>query len=144
MDLTKLATNIIVFLAPFFPYLILGGEAAIKEVGKKFGEKAWDRAKLLWGKIQSPKLNGIAMALAEDPDDEDFQITLAKLLVKQLKASPEVVTELANIMRDDYVVQEVLVEQGSKVKDIQQRLSRAGKQKTAIRSSRARNITQEQ
>jgi len=41
MNFSSLATNIIVFLTPFLPYLVLGSEEVIKELGKKFGEVAW-------------------------------------------------------------------------------------------------------
>jgi hypothetical protein len=145
MDLIQLAAEITTFLAPFFPYLVLGGEAALREIGKKSGEAAWDKAKFLWNKIQNPKLDGVAAVLAEHPTDEDFQTVLAKLLIEQLEASPDLAAELMSIIQDDDdVFQSILVEQGSKVRDIQQRLSRGGKQKTTIRGSQARNITQEQ
>ena len=56
MDISSLATSVVVFLTPFFPYLLSAGEEAIKQVGKKFGEAAWEKAKALWEKIQEPNL----------------------------------------------------------------------------------------
>lgn len=145
MNFSSLATNIVVFLTPFLPYLILGGEEVIKELGKKFGETTWEKAKLLWDKIKNPNLDGIATALAENPEDEDFQVTLAKLVAKQLQTTPELALELASMIRETAAIQTILVEQNSKAKDILQRLSKTGTQETTIReSSQAGNITQEQ
>jgi hypothetical protein len=144
MDLTKLATEIAVFLAPFFPYLILAGEATAKEVGKKLGEAAWKKAESVWNKIQNPQLIGVAEALAESPSDEDFQTALAKLLFRHLEACPELATELMYMIHDDEAVQTVIVEYGSKVKSIQQRLSKTGRQEATIRGSQAGDIIQEQ
>jgi hypothetical protein len=150
MDLKKLATDVIVFLTPFFPYLVLGGEAAAKEAGKKLGEAAWTKAMSLWDKIRSlgrdnAKLSKTIELLAEDPGDEDTQFILAKSLAKQLESSPELATDLISIIKDDKAVQVILVEHGSKVKDVHQRLiSETGEQKIIVRGSQTRNITQEQ
>jgi hypothetical protein len=145
MNFARLATDITVFLAPFFPYLISGGEEAVKEIGKKFGEIAWKKAQALWSKIRNPNLEGVAMALAEDPNDEDFLVALAKLLTKHLEASPELAAELMSTMKEDKAVQKVLIGQGSKAKDIIQRLSKTGKQETIVRKeSQVGSITQEQ
>jgi len=144
MDFKGLATDITVFLTPFFPYLILASEATIKEVGKRFGEAAWEKAKAMWSKIEKPNLSGVAKALAEDPNDEDFQITLAKLLVKRLEASPELATELMDMIQGDKAVQVILVEHGSEVKNIHQRLAKTGRQETTVRGSRVGDVIQEQ
>jgi hypothetical protein len=144
MDLTKLATQVTVFMTPFLPYLVSGGEAAMKEIGKRFGETAWEEAKALWNKVRNPNLEGVARALADDPEDEDLQVALAKLLVKQMSTSPELAEELMHTLNEDSSVQTILVEQGSRVEDILQRLSRPGTQETIIRGSQAGDITQEQ
>lgn len=143
MDFTKLATDIAVFLTPFLPYLVLGGEAVAKEVGRKFGEATWERAKSLWHKIQSPSLSGVAEALAENPNDPDFQTALAKLLIKQLETFPHLAAELKSTMGEDEAIQTVLVAYESKVRDIHQRLGQHGEQKVTIQGSQARDITQE-
>lgn len=149
MDIKQLATEIAVFMSPFLPYLVPVGEAAGKEVGKKLGEAAWERAKSLWVKLQSllqsdSKLDSAVVGLAEDPNDEDYQLILARSLANQLEASPELASELMNLIKNDKAVQEILVEQGSKVKDIHQRLSRTGRQEATVRGSQTGNITQEQ
>lgn len=149
MDFKQLATNISLFLAPFLPYLISGGEEAIKVVGKKLGESSWEKAKILWRKINifvkdDPKLKGVSIALAEEPQDQDFQVAFAKLLVTQLENLPELADELFDLMKDDQSVQKVLIDQHSKVKNIFQRLSQSGSQEIVIRSSQAEDINQEQ
>jgi len=150
MDLAKLATDAIVFLTPFFPYLVLGGEAAAKEAGKELGEAAWKKAMSLWDKIKSlgedsAKLSKTIELLAEDPDDEDTQFILAKSLAEQLESSPELASDLISIIKGDKAVQVVLVEYGSKVKDIHQRLiSETGEQRIVVRGSQTKNIKQEQ
>lgn len=149
MDIKQIATDVTVFLTPFLPYLILGAGEAAKEVGKKFGQATWEKAQSLWNKIKNsaqddPKLNRAILTLAEDPDDEDFQLILAKSLAKQLEVSPKLATELLNLMKDDKAVQTILIEHGSKVKDIHQRLSKSGRQETTVRGSQTGDITQEQ
>lgn len=145
MSFPGLAAKIVVFLTPFLPYLILGGEEVVKELSKHFGKTAWEKAELLWSRIKSPSLDGVAKALAENPEDEDYQVTLTKLVDKQLQATPELALELAAVIDESTVIQKVLVERHSKVRDVLQRLSKPGIQETTIReSSQAGNITQEQ
>ena len=149
MDFVKLATDVTVFLTPFFPYLILAGEEAAKEAGKKFGSTAWEKAASLWNSIKNFSKGDIKMkrtveSLAEDPDDEDFQLILAKLLAKQFELSPELATELINRMKDDKAIQTVIIENESKAKNIYQRLSKGGVQKTVVRDkSEVDDITQD-
>lgn len=149
MDIRQLATDMAVFLTPFLPYLILGSEEVAKEIGKKFGQTTLEKAKTLWEKIKKPakndpKLQSAIVNLAEDPNDEDFQLILVKSLARLFETSPELATELIGIMKDDKAVQSVLVEYGSRVKDIRQRLSKTGKQEVTVRDSHTGNITQEQ
>jgi hypothetical protein len=42
MDLITVAQAAAAVLAPVLPYLVKGGEAALKEVGKKTGGAAWE------------------------------------------------------------------------------------------------------
>ena len=149
MDFRQIATEVTVFMTPFFPYLMLGAEGVAKEIGEKFGESAWDKAKSLWDRIRNitnsdPKLNSATIGLAEDPNDNDYRLIFAKSLAKQLEKSPELANDLIDLMKNDESIQRILVEQGGKVKDIYQRLSLPGKQEAIIRGSEAGNITQEQ
>lgn len=149
MDLRQLAADITAFLAPFMPVLVVAGEASIKEIGKKLGESSLEKAKAIWATIQPPasgdkKLEGMAMALADNPDDQDFQAAFAKVLLSQLADKPQLAEYLSTLVAHDAAVQRVLVDQGSQVKDIRQRLSGSGEQKVIVRRSQADNISQEQ
>lgn len=145
MDFKKLAIDITVFLTPFFPYLVLAREEAIKEVGKKFGEAIWNKAKSLWGRLRSPSLEGVAVILAEAPNDKSSQATFAKLLSRQLQSFPEeIVRELIKMMKEDSAVQTILIREGSTARDLLQRLSRNGVQEIEVSASQVGNITQEQ
>lgn len=150
MDFNQISTEVTVFLTPFLPYLVLAGEATAKEVGKKFGEAAWSKAKSLWGKLadvaqRDSKINSAVTGLADDPTDEDYQLILVKALAKQLEAAPELATALVSLMKDDQAVQKVIVENKSKVKNIRQSLSTTGIQKATVSGvSEAGDITQQQ
>jgi arginyl-tRNA synthetase len=137
MDYTQLATQLTVVLSPFLPYLISAGEATAKEIGKRLGETGFEMADSLWGKLKSSakepqKLNGVATALATDPDNGHLQTALAEILAQQLESSPQLAQELMDLMKKDKAVQTVLVERGSKVKDIYQQLSQAGQQTVTL------------
>jgi hypothetical protein len=150
MDYKQIAAEIIIFLSPFLPYLVSAGEETAKEIGKRFGETGFEMVKSLWSKIKNSakdtqKLNGVATALATDPDNEHLQSALAEIVAKQLASSPKLAGELINLMKNDQAVQKILVEEGSKVKDIYQRLSKfGGDQSIVVRGSQADSITQEQ
>ncbi|MFX0206717.1 MAG: hypothetical protein ACFFDT_12090 [Candidatus Hodarchaeota archaeon] len=149
MDFNQLATDVTLFLAPLLPYLILSGEATAKKIGEEFGEVTLAKAKTLWDKIKKSaqddtKLQGVATALAEYPDDEDFQVTLAKLLAKQFATSSELAEELMKILKEDKAIQTVLIEQESKAKNISQRLSKSGTQQVKVRDkSEVGDVNQE-
>lgn len=89
MDLTQLAQVVTAFLAPFLPYLLKAGEKAAEEAGKKLGGDAWERAKMLWGKLR-PKVEAKPAAqeavkdVAGAPQDEDAQAALRLQLKKLL------------------------------------------------------------
>lgn len=75
MDVTTIAA----FLSPLLPYLIKSSEETAKEIGKKFGDEVWERAKALWVKLW-PKIESepvtksfiqnIASDLEKNPTDE--------------------------------------------------------------------------
>ena len=138
-----------IFLTPFLPYLVLGGTEAAKEVGKKFGEATWEKAKSLWSKTKksvqdTAMLEAFATALAKTPN-EIFQTSLAQMLADQFERSPELATELMNLMQDDDTVQKILIAQESTAKNIRQKLSTGGIQDVTVRGkSQVGNITQEQ
>lgn len=99
MDITTLAKEITLFLAPFLPYLLKVGEKAAEEAGKKLGGDAWERAKGLWGKFR-PKVEARpaareAMAdVAAEPQNEDAQAALRLQLRKLLAEDEELAAEI--------------------------------------------------
>lgn len=74
MDLAALAKDLIVFLAPFLPFLLKAGEGAAEEAGKKMGSAAWERAKALWDKLgRKERVRKAAEAAAALPDNPAVQ-----------------------------------------------------------------------
>ncbi len=124
MDLSVLSQNIVIFLAPFLPYLVKSGEQAIEEIGKQFGIDTWKQAKALWGKLH-PKVNarpiaqGSVQELAKSPDDEDARTILRDQLKKLLTEDDVFAQEIAQLMKSQ-VVQHILAERGSSVRDVEQ------------------------
>jgi hypothetical protein len=103
-------TTLVAFLSPFLPFLLkLGGKAAEKATetaAGKFGEASWTKAQAVWEKL-SPKVEAkesakkAAVAFANAPEDEDFQVAL-KVQLKKLLAEDEVlVNAIAQILEAD-------------------------------------------
>jgi len=99
---------------------------------------AWERAKLLWEKIhahasEDKKLQGAALIVSADPEDESMQTTFAKALGTQLEADPAFAEELVHLMGGSQAVQEVVADHQSLVENVGQQLKGAGKQ--SVRAS---------
>jgi hypothetical protein len=93
MDVSELARDLAVFLAPFLPYLTKLGEQASEEAGKSLGAEAWQRAKALWARLSGgvegkPALKEAAGDVTEDPADEDARAAF-RLQIRKLLASDE-------------------------------------------------------
>lgn len=105
MDVTALAKDLVVFLAPFLPYLLKAGEKAAEEAGKKLGSDAWDKAKALWGKLR-PKVEAKPAAqeavkdAAAAPQDEDAQAALRLQLRKILADDQVLAAEVARLWEE--------------------------------------------
>ncbi|MFC1936824.1 hypothetical protein ACFLYP_04070 [Chloroflexota bacterium] len=149
MDFHQLATTITLFIAPFLPYLLSMKDEAVKEIGEKFGEAAWNMARKIWGKLKramkdKSELSGAMTILASNPSDEYFQITLVKILTKTLETSVELATELSQIIDNKDIVLSVLVKNESRVKSISQKLGRSGTSKVIVKNkSQVGDINQE-
>lgn len=149
MDFRQLATGVTVFLTPFFPYLILGTGGVAKKVEEKFGEATFGKAKSIWNEIHGivksdRKMLSASDGMADNPDDEDYQVIFSKALAKQLESTPTLARDLISLMKDDKAVQKVLIEQESKVKNIHQYLEETGEQEIVVRESQTGIIIQEQ
>ena len=105
MDPQTLAQQIVLFLAPFMPYLLKAGEKAAEEMGKNLGSEAWEQAKALWSKLR-PKVEAKSAALeaAQDvaaaPDDKDAQAALRLQLKKLLAADQALAKEVARLWEE--------------------------------------------
>lgn len=105
MNIEVVAKDTTDFLTPFLPYLIIAGEKAAGEVGKKFSEKSWNFANILWKRLR-PKLDEkeasreAADELAKVPEDQDAQGAF-RLQLKKLLGSDEAFTiELQNLLNE--------------------------------------------
>jgi hypothetical protein len=113
MDVTTLARDLAAFLVPFLPYLLKAGEKAAEKSGEQIGEKvvpglgqrAWETAKSLWGKIH-PKIEAKPAAqeaikdVVATPKDEDALATLRQQLKKLLTEDASLAEQLAQMMEE--------------------------------------------
>ena len=103
MDPTILAQNLVVFLAPFLPYLVKVGEKAAEEAGKKISVSAWEQAKALWDKLRPrvearPTAQEAVQDMTKTPNDEDARTVLRVQLKKLLAEDETLVEEIAQLM----------------------------------------------
>jgi hypothetical protein len=105
MDVTTLAEDLAVFLSPFLPYLLKGGEKAAEEAGKKLGGDTWDRAKSLWAKLRpkvedKPAAQEAVRDAAAAPNDEDIQAALRLQLRKLLGEDAVLAGEIERLWQE--------------------------------------------
>jgi hypothetical protein len=103
MDIATLARDVSIFLAPFLPYLVKGGEEAAKEAGKKFGGAVWEPARALWGKLQpkveaKPAAQEAVQYASAEPDKDQARTVLAWQLEMLLKENPALAADVAKIL----------------------------------------------
>lgn len=99
-------TSLTTILLPCVPFLAKNaGAAAIKLVVAKIGESAWEKAQVIWTKLL-PKINQDTEAklatdeLANNPEDEDWQMMFVKKLQTILENDAELRQEIAAILQD--------------------------------------------
>jgi hypothetical protein len=124
MDVATLTKEVVVFLAPFLPYLLKAGEKAAEEAGKKLGGDAWEQAKALWSKLRpkveaKPAAQEAVQDMAQAPANKDAQVALRLQLKKLLTEDTALAQEIAWLTQDS-VVQRVLAERGSVVREVEQ------------------------
>jgi hypothetical protein len=107
-QIPSIAQSIVSWLVPFFPYLIKGVKLAgakwFEALGEKGGEEAIKKAEILWNSIKTKSsgnksLEGAALILSENPENQDVQQMLAKALAKALQEYPELVRELETLRK---------------------------------------------
>jgi hypothetical protein len=129
IDIGQLAAVITSALAPFTPYLIEGGKKFAQEAGKA----GWDKAQSLWNKIKSrwsddKAIQGAAMMVSADPENNDWQTQFAKVLALRLEKDPDFAKELLETFGGEVSVQQVLATRGSWVSSVTQAIEGRGKQ----------------
>lgn len=94
---------IVKFLSPCLPFLLTMGTKTAEGASQKVGEDVWNKAKVIWGKLQ-PKVEAkeeakkAAAEAAKNLEDQDFQGAFRKELKQILTAEPELVKEIAQIL----------------------------------------------
>jgi hypothetical protein len=121
IDIAQLAAVITLTLAPFTPYLVEAGEKFAQEAGKAGWEKAqslWEKIKTRWGNDKA--IQGAAMLVSTDPENNDWQKQLAKALALRLEKDPDFAKELLESFGGTTAVQHILATNGSWVSNVTQ------------------------
>jgi len=119
-DPNEIARQIVQFLAPFLPYLLRAGEKAAEEVGRKLGAAAWEKAQALWARLRRKKnVEQVAQTAAALPDNPALRDALRVEIARALAEDPALQEEVRRLMQSE-VVQRVLAEGGSQIRDVVQ------------------------
>lgn len=119
MDVATLAKDLVVFLAPFLPYLLKAGEKAAEEAGKKLGSEAWDKAKTLWSKLRPkvearPAAQEAAQDVAATPQDQDARAALRQQLKKLFTEDETLAAEVARLWQEAQATSPTVVASGDR------------------------------
>jgi hypothetical protein len=129
-ELAQLATVVTSILAPFAPYLVEAGKKFAQEAGKAGWNKAqslWSKMKARWGEDKT--IQGAAMLVSTDPDNNDWQTQLAKTMALRLEKDPDFAKELLEAVGGEASVQQVIATRRSWVSRVTQEIAGApGKQ----------------
>ena len=104
-DISFLAQQVSLFLAPFVPYLIKGGietgKAAAGKLGELATEKGWEKAQSIWSKLtKHEEVKKAAETVAKIPDDADAQAALRLQIKLALTADTELVLALDKLLTE--------------------------------------------
>lgn len=96
---------LVAILSPCLGVLLTGVNAAAEEIGKAVAPDLLDHAKRLWAKLwphveSKPAALEVAGDVAQAPDDARARAAFELQLEKLLKEQPELVYELAPIVKD--------------------------------------------
>jgi hypothetical protein len=141
IDIAQLAVVITSALAPFTPYLMEGG----KKFAQGAGQAGWEKAQDLWGKIKArwgddKAIQGTAMLVSADPENNDWQTQLAKTLALRLEKDPEFAKELIDAFGGESVVQQVLAINTSWVSNVTQAIE-GSRGKQEVKADNKSNIS---
>jgi hypothetical protein len=104
-DISVLAQQAALFLAPFIPYLIKGGIETAKGAAGKVGELATEKgltiAQSMWSKLSKhEEVKKAAETVAELPDDADAQAALRLHIKLAIAADPALVEILERLLAE--------------------------------------------
>ncbi|AVH63775.1 MULTISPECIES: hypothetical protein [unclassified Nostoc] len=111
MDIATLAKELTDFLTPVIPFLIETTERiAAGEAIKRLSAAGWEQAKALWEKLKprveaKPNLQEALQDVAQDPKNEDAQVSLRYQFTKLLTQDPTLAAEIAKILQSQNPVQ---------------------------------------
>ncbi len=137
LNITQVATAAVTALAPFTPYLLelgkAGGKKLVEVIAEKGGEAAWQKAQTIWGKLKNrfgedPEVTSATTLIAVDPEDEDRQATLIKVLSERLEDDQNLAQELFDLLGGQERIQEMVADQGSLMLKVSQKMKGSGKQ----------------
>jgi len=137
IDIAQVAAAIVTVLAPFTPILIdmtkFSSQAIAEMIVQKGGEATWQKAQLIWNKLKvyfddDKIVEGAAMMVAGQPENEDFQKILAVQLASRLQQHPDLVRELLELLGGQNSIQMITTDRSSWVEDVTQEMSGSGSQ----------------
>ena len=104
-DISILAQQAALLLAPFAPYLIKGGIEAAKGAAGKVGElateKGWDKIQSMWSKLAKHEgVKKAAETIAKLPEDADAQAALRLQIKLALSADATLVEALEKFLAE--------------------------------------------
>jgi len=117
-DLALLSKDLVAFLAPSLPYLLMLKDKAVEGVGTKIGEDAWKYAKRLWAKL-GPKVEAnpfaarAAQSAATALADPDALATLRHELKQLLDADPALAGDLAALWAETKAANVTVIASGA-------------------------------
>ena len=116
-DLNEILRQIVQCLAPFLPYPL---RAAAEEMGRKLGAAVWEQAQALWARLRRKKnVEQVAQTVAALPDNPALREALREEIARALAEDPALREEALRLMQSE-VVQRVLAESGSQIRDVVQ------------------------
>ena len=150
MDFVTIAAGVVKILQPALPYLDPLKTALQKKFSDATARAAFDQAKALWAKITSKfkddkDLNEAAEAVAALPNNTGLQKALTEVLAERLKDSPDLATELLELLGGEKRLQEIVAGNEAIIDNIRQTMAGAGTQRVeAGDKARISGVTQEQ
>jgi hypothetical protein len=152
MDTPQIAAAVASILAPFLPYLTEVGKETGKKlaevIAEKGGQAVWEKAKQLWTKLKddadhAPAVQGAAIMVAAQPEDEFNRTALARAIGVYLQKNPKLAKELLDLLGGSNSVQEVLADKESLVQRVEQEIEGTGMQRIKVEEkSRAIDVKQ--